>query len=139
MTLRDQPAMLRPRLSSIVAQLFVTDFAAACAFYTDILGFSVAFTYGSPPYYGQLVRDNAHIALRLVCGPVYVDGIREREHLLSASITLDTAAETKALFTELQAKSVQFHQPLRTQPWGARDFVVRDCEGNLIHFAGPAQ
>ena len=31
------------------AHLFVADFEAACAFFTDKLGFEIVFTYGEPP------------------------------------------------------------------------------------------
>ena len=51
-------------------QLFVSDFAVACAFYTGKLGFMVAFTYGSPPFYGQVVRDGARLNLHCVTPPV---------------------------------------------------------------------
>jgi len=34
---------------------------------------------------------------------------------------------------------VRFHQELKTEPWGARTFIVKDPDGNLILFAGPAQ
>jgi uncharacterized glyoxalase superfamily protein PhnB len=53
--------------------------------------------------------------------------------LLSASITLDDA---EPLFLEYQAAGVLFAQPLKTEPWGARTFIVRDPNGNLILFAG---
>jgi catechol 2,3-dioxygenase-like lactoylglutathione lyase family enzyme len=127
-----------PVLSSTEAQLFVADIAASCGFFTKKLGFAVAFTYGSPPFYGQVTRDRARLNLRLVCEPVFVGDIREREHLLSASLTVDSAAEIEQLFAEFQAAGAPFHQTLKTQPWGARDFVVRDPDGNLILFAGPA-
>ncbi|WP_407045994.1 VOC family protein [Mesorhizobium abyssinicae] len=29
----------------------------------------------------------------------------------------------------------RFHQTLRTEPWGARTFIVSDPDGNLICFA----
>jgi Glyoxalase/Bleomycin resistance protein/Dioxygenase superfamily len=58
---------------------------------------------------------------------------RDSEQLLSASITLDDA---KPLFLEYQAAGVLFPQPLKTEPWGARTFIVRDLDGNLILFAG---
>jgi len=45
------------------------------------------------------------VCLRLVCEPVYVGDIRQREQLLSASITLDTVAEIKRLFLEFQSAS----------------------------------
>jgi catechol 2,3-dioxygenase-like lactoylglutathione lyase family enzyme len=127
----------RPILTSTEAQLFVADIKASCDFYTDKLGFTVAFVYGDPPYYGQVTRDHARLNLRMVCEPVFTD-IREREHLLSASLTVATADEIKQLFLSYQAAGVPFHQTLKNEPWGARTFVVMDPDGNLILFAGPA-
>ncbi|MGA1986488.1 MAG: VOC family protein [Candidatus Sulfotelmatobacter sp.] len=128
----------RPILNSIEVQLFVADIKSSCDFYTDKLGFAVKFVSGDPPHYGQVVRDNARLNLRLVCEPVFAGDIREREHLLSATITVATANEIKELFLRCQAAGVSFHQPLRKEPWGARTFVVLDPDGNLILFAGPA-
>lgn len=124
-------------LSSLSAQLFVTDIKASCEFFTGKLGFRVDFVYGDPPFYGQVIRDNAQLTLRLVCEPVFVGDIRQREHLLSASITVGTSDEIKRLFLDFQAAGVSFHQPLRKEPWGARNFIVLDPDGNLILFAGP--
>ncbi|MBS0526858.1 MAG: VOC family protein [Proteobacteria bacterium] len=131
------PAVIEPRLSAVEAQLFVTDIKSACAFFTGKLGFKVVFTYGDPPFYGQVKRDNAAINLRLVCEPVYVDDIREREELLGASLTVDGATEIKQLFLQYQAAGVDFFRPLKQEPWGARTFIVRDPDGNLLLFAGP--
>ena len=117
--------------------MFVADINASCDFFTEKLGFAVDFIYGNPPFYGQVVRDNARLALRLVCEPVFVGDIRQREHLLSAAITVDTADEIKQLFLGFQAAGVRFHQTLKKQPWGARNFIVVDPDGNLILFAGP--
>jgi len=127
-----------PVLAGVEAQLFVADVQASCAFFTGKLGFTVAFTYGQPPFYGHVKRDNAAINLRLVCEPVFVGDIREREHLLSASLTLNSAAELRRLFLQYQAAGVDFHQTLKQEPWGARNFIVRDPDGNLLLFAGPA-
>ena len=126
----------RPILSSTAAQLFVADIKASCDFYTHKLGFTVDFVYGDPPYYGQVSRDHARLALRVVCEPVFIGDIREREHLLSASLTVDTADEIKQLFLSYQAAGVRFSQTLKKEPWGARTFIVLDPDGNLILFAG---
>src|ERR1700722_12198926 len=114
-------------------QLIVTDMAAACEFYTRKLGFAVAFSYGAPPFYAQVFRDGARLNLRHLDTPGVDPALRDREQLLSASITLRDA---KPLFLEYQAAGVVFAQPLRTEPWGARTFIVRDPDGNLILFAG---
>ena len=128
----------RPLLTSISAQLFVANIKSSCDFYTSKLGFAVAFVYGDPPFYGQVVRDCARLNLRLVSEPVFSGDIREREGLLSASITLAGASEIKQLFLDYQAAGVPFHQALKKEPWGARTFVVSDPDKNLILFAGPA-
>jgi hypothetical protein len=35
-----------------------------------------------------------------------------------------------------KAKHVPFHQLLKTEAWGARNFIVADPDGNLIAFSG---
>jgi uncharacterized glyoxalase superfamily protein PhnB len=70
---------------------------------------------------------------------VFVGDIREREHLLSASLTVATADEIEQLFLSYQAAGVRFHQTLKKEPWDDRTFVVLDPDGNLILFAGPAE
>lgn len=131
-------AAIEPRLSAVEPGLFVTDIKATCAWFTDKLGFTTVFTYGEPPFYGQVRRDNAPINLRLVCEPVYVGDIREREELPAASMTVESAAEIKQLFLQYQAAGVDFFRPLKQEPWGAPNFIVRDPDGNLLLFAGPA-
>lgn len=128
----------RPILNSIEAQLFVANIKSSCDFYTRKLGFAVKFVYGEPPYYAQVIRDAARLNLRLVFEPVFVAGVRTREGLLSASITVGTAKEIKKLFLSYQAAGVSFHQALKKEPWGARAFIVSDPDENLILFAGPA-
>ena len=138
MTRKAGQAVPRPILSSTEAQLFVADIKASCDFYTNKLGFMVAFVYGDPPFYGQVTRDHARLNLRVVGEPVFAGDIREREHLLSASLTVATADEIKQLFLSYQAAGVRFHQTLKKEPWGARNFIVQDPDGNLILFACPA-
>jgi catechol 2,3-dioxygenase-like lactoylglutathione lyase family enzyme len=114
-------------------QLFVADIGASCEFYTKKLGFAVAFIYGEPPFYAQVFRDGARLNLRSLDEPDIIVALRDREHLLSATITLEDA---EPLFLEFQTAGVVFHQTLKSEPWGARTFMVGDPDGNLILFAG---
>ena len=117
-------------------QLFVADIEVACRFYVEKLGFKIAFRYGEPPFYAQVFRDGGRLNLRKVAGPVFDRGFRTREgDPLSATLTL---ADAKPLFLEFQSAGVAFHQTLKTEPWGARTFIVADPDGNLICFAGDA-
>ncbi len=123
----------KPTLLAAEPQLFVADIATSCEFYTKKLGFTVAFIYGEPPFYSQVFRDGARLNLRSLPEPAIDPELRDREHLLSASITLDDA---EPLFLEVQTAGVVFHQVLKTEPWGARTFIVCDPDGNLILFSG---
>jgi catechol 2,3-dioxygenase-like lactoylglutathione lyase family enzyme len=127
-----------PILTEVEAQLYVADIKTSCDYFTAKLGFAVVFTYGEPPFYGQVRRDNARLNLRMICEPVFVGDIREREQLLAASMTVDSAVEIRELFVQYQAAGVDFLQTLKQEPWGARTFIVRDPDGNLLLFAGPA-
>ena len=129
----------RPVLTGAEPQLFVTDIKASCDFFTAKLGFSVVFVYGEPPFYGQVQRDGVRIDLRHVDAPLIDPALRDRESLLSAALTMDTAEDIKQLYLDFQAAGVAFAQPLQHEPWGARDFIVRDPDGNLVLFAGPAK
>jgi uncharacterized glyoxalase superfamily protein PhnB len=120
-------------------QLLVTDIKRSCKFFREKLGFSLVFSYGDPPYYAQVARDAARLNLRCVERPVVESTVRDREELLSVSMTVATADEIKLLFLEFQSAGVTFHQTLKKQPWGAKNFIVKDPDGNLLLFAGPAK
>jgi hypothetical protein len=129
----------KPKLLAAEPQLFVTDINASCTFFMHKLSFSVVFTYGEPPYYAQVKRDGAAFNLRRVEGVAIDPDLRDREELLSASIIVASAAEITELAADFQQAGVSFAQALSKKPWGALDFIIRDIDGNLLLFAGPAE
>src|SRR5438128_12083933 len=117
-----------PSKATIVSaepQLFVTDIKRSCEFFREKLGFTLVFSYGDPPYYAQVGRDAARLNLRCVEGPVIESTVRDREELLSVSITVATADEITLLFLELQSAAGTCHPTLKKQRWAANTFVVR--------------
>jgi len=134
---RTQPGP-HPTLTSVAAHLYVRDLEVSTEFFAGKLGFTIDFVYGDPPFYGQVSRDNARMVLRCMDDSFFAADIRQREELLSASITLAGADEIKQLFLAYQAAGVPFAQSLRDEPWQAKTFIVKDPDGNLILFAGPA-
>jgi catechol 2,3-dioxygenase-like lactoylglutathione lyase family enzyme len=135
----DREAQQRPRavISATAAQLFVSDIAASCDFFTQKLGFSVVFVYGEPPFYAQVRRDRGLLNLKCLDYPVVDPRLPDREILLSADLAVETHQEIEQLFREFQAAGVPFFRSLRKEPWGAATFVVTDPDGNLLLFAGP--
>jgi catechol 2,3-dioxygenase-like lactoylglutathione lyase family enzyme len=126
-------------ITSAEPELFVADIKTSCDFFTGKLGFAVAFTYGEPPFYAQVKRDGARLNLKHVDRPVIDPALRDREQLLSAALIVETAEEIKALFLEFETAGVAFFQKLKREPWGARNFIIPDPDGNLLLFAGPAE
>ena len=133
------PTTSKPVISATAAELFVSDIKASCDFFTQKLGFSIVFVYGEPPFYAQVKRDRGLLNLKHMDHPVIDPALRDRESLLSADMGLDTHEEIKQLFLEFQAAGVTFFQTLRKEPWGAKTFIVKDPDGNLLLFAGPAE
>src|SRR5262245_24773595 len=90
-TMDDQaaPEAAAPRLSIAYPHISVTDMQASLTFFTQKLGFTVAFTYGEPPFYAQVRRDRARLNLHHTDGPVFVGDVRARESLLSAYIPVE--------------------------------------------------
>lgn len=120
-----------PKLLIAFPQVFVADITAACAFY-EKLGFATIFSFGAPPFYANVHRDNVVLNLRRFEGPVIAEPYRGRNDVLAANITVDNV---KALYLEFQAAGIEFNTPLSLQPWGATDFTVRDPDGNCLLFA----
>ena len=118
-------------LEIAIPHVFVTDFAAALAYYAGPLGFRVLFTYGEPAFYAHVRRDGAVLALRHVDRPV-LDHAADVD-LLSAFIE---ARGVDGLFASMQSAGAVIHQEPRDEPWGLRAFIVCDPAGNLVMFAG---
>ena len=115
-------------------QLFVRDLERSLEHYAEALGFEVAFRYGEPAFYAQVARDGARLNLRRTDQAAWSAALQDGDpDLLSATITTDGI---DALFEEYSATGAVFHRKLHTEPWGARTFIVRDPDGNLICFAG---
>ena len=138
--LKEAPPMSTPteatdlRLTRGLPAVFVTDFERALRFYRDRLGFEIAYTYGEPPFWGEVGRDDVAFNLRHTDESPWRPGVRDDEQLLSISIT---TTDAKALFVRYQEAGVDFQERLRRKPWDAIEFVVRDPDGNLILFGSP--
>jgi uncharacterized glyoxalase superfamily protein PhnB len=133
-----KPSPSKAKIVGAEPQLFVANIERSCEFFCKILGFSLVLSYGRPPYYAQVGRDLARLNLMYVEESVVDSTLRDRVELLSASMTVSSADEVKLLFLEFQSAGATFHQTLKRQPWGAKNFVVKDPDGNLLLFAGPA-
>jgi catechol 2,3-dioxygenase-like lactoylglutathione lyase family enzyme len=109
----------------VAPSIYVHNMQRALEFYRDILGFSVVFTNGSPISFAVLKQDAAHIHL---CVQPENAGSCHAHIMLS---------DLDSFYARLIAAGVAVRQPPKAQPWGLRDIVVADQDGNTFEFAEP--
>jgi catechol 2,3-dioxygenase-like lactoylglutathione lyase family enzyme len=114
----------------IAPQFFTTNMPATLAYYQDKLGFRCLGTWGDPPFYAVMTREEHAIHFRCVEALTF-DPEKYAEEFLDAYVLVEDA---EGLHAEFAAKGVEFARGLGETPWGAREFVVRDCDGRLLCF-----
>lgn len=133
----DPPARPTPQPGSgtwhSYPQVFVRDIDRSVGWYADVLGFSLDYTYGRPPFYAQVSRNGIALNLRYTPKTPWAPDPNDVD-LLAARIEVD---DLKGLFLSVRKHAANLHQTLRTEPWGQTTFIVTDPDGNLLSFGSP--
>jgi catechol 2,3-dioxygenase-like lactoylglutathione lyase family enzyme len=116
-------------VSGVIAQLRTTDLAASIAFYTERLGFVVAFQYQD--FYAGIRAGNQVFHLKRVDATdpsiAFVDA---GDHFHLYFETDDATATAR----ELKARGVAFVEDVHDTAWATREFVLRDDQGHTLYF-----
>jgi len=111
--------------------LYVADVRRAAAHWQGVLGFEPFFE-GDPPFYAEVRRGGASLALRHTHRPVWdAEARSDEEQLWQASVGV---RGVKALYLEYVAAGATVALPLRREPWGTWDFAIQDVDGNQVGF-----
>ena len=105
------------------ASLAVRDIPAAIDFYTNKLGFRLAFTWGDPPTFaGVNLGDNVQIFLR--------QGTPDP----NGSVVFFVIGDADEFYDFHRANGVEIAEAPSDKPWHIRDYTVRDLDGNYLIF-----
>ncbi|WP_298716556.1 glyoxalase superfamily protein [Chitinophaga sp.] len=110
----------------------VSDLNAAVAFYTNVLGFSVDFEFGS-------VVGIRHGAIQIhLSGPASAGN----KKAVGEGHVYIFCNEVDDYYDEIRAKGANAFIPPGDRPYNVRDFAVKDADGNILAFgkstyAGP--
>jgi catechol 2,3-dioxygenase-like lactoylglutathione lyase family enzyme len=119
-------------ITGIVAQLRTTDMASSIRFYTEKLGFSVAFKYQD--FYTGIRAGSQIFHLKLVDEKdpsiPYVDK-GEHFHLYFETNGISDFA------AQLKANGVEFVKDVHTTPWKTRELVIHDDQGHTLYVGEP--
>ena len=119
--------MTSPKLASVMPSLRVADIPRAIDFYNDSLGFVPVFRNGVT--FAIVRRDHIELGLSQAASDTGTPGGGNCYCKLSHGID--------ALYAEFQARGVSILHPLRDEPYGMREFMIADPDGNTINFGQP--
>ncbi|MFY0539480.1 VOC family protein [Nannocystis pusilla] len=109
--------------------LAVRDLACSSAHYRDVLGFTV---HDLAPGWAWLERD-ACIVMAGEC-PNAIAPADLGDHSYFAYVEV---SDVDTLHAELATRGAEFIKPLRSEPWGMREFGVRTVDGHRMMFGQP--
>jgi uncharacterized glyoxalase superfamily protein PhnB len=110
-------------LVKIMPELPLSDVPAGVAYYRDVLGFSVNYQQHD---IGVLDRDQVRVLL-----------IARTERHAGIGSCYVYVRDADALHAELVARGANVQGEPVSRPWGLREFVVLDPEGNRLTFGQP--
>jgi uncharacterized glyoxalase superfamily protein PhnB len=126
MTSTRQPDILR------AAPYFpVPDVARISAYYRDVLGFQCEYIAGDPPEFAINSRGGSVIMFRLA--PSGAD-IWPNELQGGTWDVFHWVSDLHALYDELVSKGAAVVYPPTVQPYGMKEFAVRDPNGYVLGF-----
>jgi len=123
-----------PRKAEIVrfAPYFpVPDVANAGTYYRDVLGFNCEYSAGEPPEFAQYSRNGCALMFRRVANPAAISPNEQQGGTWDVFFWVNDA---DALFEELTAKGAAVVYGPTIQPYGIKEFAVRDPNGYVLGF-----
>ena len=108
-------------MSPTTPELPVADVERAQQHYRDALGFEIGWLYPGKEI-GAVSRDKAVIFFR------------KREQPFEPAVHWVFAQDIDASYQELMSFGANIVEPLELNPWGLRQFTVKDLDGNIFYF-----
>lgn len=109
----------------------VADVAAAGEYYRAVLGFECEYAAGEPPMFAVYSRSNVPIMFRRVERP---DLISPNERQGGTWDVFYWVNDVDSLYAELTDRGATVVYPPMVQPYGMKEFAVRDPNGYVLGF-----
>jgi catechol 2,3-dioxygenase-like lactoylglutathione lyase family enzyme len=112
-----------PVFGRVAPTIPVRDLSRALHFYEGVLGFRVAFTNGDPVSFAVVKQGDAEFHLSVQPAKAGSSHVH---------VMVD---DLDGVYERLQKARVTVKQPPKLQPWGLRDIVIADPDGNTFEVA----
>ena len=121
-----------PKITASAPVLLVSDVVASANYFRDSIGFNYKEFYGQPSSFCICHRDWHYLILAQVDDPRDVAPFwKIRENMCNAYFWVDDA---DALYEEMKSKGARIHYGPCTQPYGVREFGIKDLDGHDLCF-----
>ena len=112
----------------------VRDVASSAAYFRDVLGFDIDFLNGDPPLHGRIMKGDGTYGQ-----PIYIHlTAADPEALGSCVLRIHVGRDLDGLYEAYRSRGVAFVFTPVTQPWGLREFAVREPNGHVLTYCGEA-
>ena len=114
----------------------VSDVVRAARWFSQVLGFELDFVAGEPPSYARV----KHVPPSRELGEaVYLRlwqcGAREAAPW-RGEIVIHVGHDIDGLYATYCQRGVTVLEPPTSQPWGLREFAIREPDGHVLRFCG---
>lgn len=124
--------MTSAKITAHAPVLLVKDVAKSAAYWRDKLGFTQQETFGNPPYFAMVKRNDFTVMLALVKPDhVIVPNWQVVEKMWDVYFWVDDA---EAIYAEFQASGAIIDYTLYVAPHGVNEFGVQDLDDHDIAF-----
>ena len=128
---RNQERTPQARVFAVEPVLMTHNLADALEFYHQKLGFNIDFVYGDPPNHaGVSFADWSGQGLVMQLTEV----AKEREIVPAGYLYIIMSAQLDELCEQYRANGVEIYQEPTSQPWGLREFGIKDLDGQALRF-----
>jgi len=125
----------RHQFHGIQPVLPVADVCRAARYFRDVLGFELDFIAGEPPSYARVKKGD-----RTYGDPVYIRLWQCRDpsgtRAWKGEIVIHVGHDVDGLHAAYAKRGVTVLEPPTSQPWGLREFAIREPDGHVLRFCG---
>lgn len=121
----------RHQFHGVQPVLPVADVAVSAEYFRAVLGFEIDFLEGDPPVHGRIKKGDGSWGQ-----PIYIHLSRAEPQAVhpSGELRIHVGHDLDGLFEEYRRLGVEVLFAPVSQPWGLREFAVRETNGHVLRF-----
>lgn len=123
--------MKKPGFSWVTPIFCVTDLVKSLAYYQDVLGFDISWTWSEDDAFDEKVQPTFACVCRGKCS-LFLCEQGQGNPGAWVFFNLDTIQDLQTIYQEYQASGADIVEAPEDHSWGMCELVVKDLDGNIF-------